>query len=63
MLRRFWVAYATNRAGKLVHYLLRDGDKPTAATCRFPLRPLPVKMRLERSAERDKREYIKYYFR
>ena len=25
--------------------------------CRFPLRPLPVKMRLERPAGRDKRQY------
>ena len=41
VFRRFEVAYATSRAGKLSLYPLRDSRRLTAARCRQPLRPLP----------------------
>ena len=56
VFRRFVIAYATSCAGEFVLYLLRDSRRLTAAKCRLPLRPLLVKMCLERPAGRDKHE-------
>ena len=62
VLRRFEVACATSRAGKFVLYLLRDSRRLTAARCRFPLRPLPVKKQTNRPRRAGLFAILKIFF-
>ena len=62
VLRRFEVACATSRADKFLLYLLRDSRRLTAARCRFPLRPLPVKKQTNRPRRAGLFAILKIFF-